>query len=77
MAFRIDHVVIWVSDARRSIEFFEQVVGLPGVRVDEFRAGKAPFASMRLSEDTLLDLLPDAMAARLNEMGAKLSAAIA
>jgi catechol 2,3-dioxygenase-like lactoylglutathione lyase family enzyme len=73
----VDHVVLWVADARRSIEFFEKVVGLEGVRVEEFLAGKVGFASVRLSTDTILDLMPDAMAARLNEMGAKVSPAVA
>jgi catechol 2,3-dioxygenase-like lactoylglutathione lyase family enzyme len=77
MSFRIDHVVIWVGDARRSIEFFQSVVGLEGVRVEEFHAGKVPFPSMRLSEDTLLDLVPDSTAAALNAMGAKLSPTVA
>jgi catechol 2,3-dioxygenase-like lactoylglutathione lyase family enzyme len=74
---RVDHIVIWVADARRSIDFYERVVGLEGVRGEEFRAGKVPFASMRLSEDTILDLMPDAMAAPLNAMGARFSATVA
>ena len=56
MRGHVDHVVIWVTDARRAIDFFEKVVGLEGVRVEDFLAGKVPFASVRLSEDTLLDL---------------------
>jgi catechol 2,3-dioxygenase-like lactoylglutathione lyase family enzyme len=74
---RMDHVVIWVADVQRSIEFFTTVVGLEGLRLDEFRAGKSRSVSMRLSDDTMLDLLPDAMAAPLNDMGAKVSPAVA
>jgi catechol 2,3-dioxygenase-like lactoylglutathione lyase family enzyme len=74
---RLDHVVIWVTDPLRSVEFFENVVGLAGVRVEEFRAHTAPFPSVRISGDTILDLMPDAMAPRLNAMGAKLSPAVA
>ncbi len=74
---RIDHVVIWVSDPQRSIDFFQDVIGLEGVRVEEFREGKAPFASMRLSEDSILDLMPDAAAGPLNAMGARFSPTVA
>ena len=77
MRGHVDHVVIWVSDARRAIDFFEKVVGLEGVRVEEFLAGKVPFASVRLSEDTLLDLMPEAMAAHLNAVGTKISPVVA
>src|SRR5450755_3556539 len=58
MDARIDHVVLWVDDVRRSIEFYERVLGLPGVRVDEFFAGKAPFPSVRVSADSIIDLMP-------------------
>ncbi len=58
----IDHVVLWVEDAGRALEFYTRVVGLPGVRADEFRAGAAPFPSVRVSESSILDLMP-AMAA--------------
>jgi catechol 2,3-dioxygenase-like lactoylglutathione lyase family enzyme len=77
MTMHVDHVVLWVADPLRSVEFFERVVGLEGVRVAEFRAREAPFPSVRLSADTILDLMPEMMAARLNEAGAKLSPAIA
>lgn len=54
----IDHVVLWVEDAKRALDFYTNVVGLPAVRGDEFLAGKAPFPSVRLSESTILDLTP-------------------
>lgn len=54
----IDHVVLWVEDARRSLEFYTQVLGLPSVRADEFLAGTAPFPSVRISEGSILDLVP-------------------
>lgn len=55
---RLDHVVLWVEDPLRSIAFFVDVVGLRPVRVDEFREGKAPFPSVRISDDTIVDLMP-------------------
>lgn len=54
----IDHVVLWVEDAKRALEFYTKVVGLPAVRGDEFLAGTTPFPSVRLSESSILDLTP-------------------
>ena len=54
----IDHVVLWVEDARRSLEFYMKVVGLAGVRAEEFLEGKAPFPSVRVSAGSILDLMP-------------------
>lgn len=59
---QIDHVVLWVEDPRRSLEFYTKVMGLPGVRMEEFLAGSAPFPSVRISDGSILDLMP-AMAA--------------
>lgn len=64
----IDHVVLWVEDARRALAFYTEVVGLSGVRVEEFLAGAAPFPSVRVSDASidasidasLLDLVPAA-----------------
>jgi glyoxylase I family protein len=47
MQAKLDHVVLWVTDPLRSLEFYEKVVGLAPVRADEFREGKAPFPSVR------------------------------
>lgn len=58
----IDHVVLWVEDARRALDFYTTVVGLPGVRREEFLAGSAPFPSVRVSEASILDLMPSVAA---------------
>jgi len=63
---RLDHVVLWVDDPLRSLAFYADVVGLPAERAEEFRAGKVPFPSVRISEDSLVDLMPRKMAAPLN-----------
>ncbi|MFI7617669.1 VOC family protein [Nonomuraea terrae] len=57
MDVRLDHLVCWVSDPLASLHFYEQVIGLPGVRADEFRDGKAPFPSVRISPETIIDLM--------------------
>jgi catechol 2,3-dioxygenase-like lactoylglutathione lyase family enzyme len=52
-----DHVVLWVEDPLRAAAFYEEVLGFPVVRLEEFRAGAAPFPSVRVSEGTILDLM--------------------
>lgn len=57
MVKHLDHVVLWVDDPLRSVEFYSRVIGLPGERVEEFREGKAPFPSLRVSPDSIIDLM--------------------
>ena len=38
----IDHIVLWVTDQRRSLSFYEEVMGLPPVRGEEFAHGEVP-----------------------------------
>lgn len=63
---RVDHIVLWVSDPLRSVEFYERVIGLKGVRVDEFREGKVPFPSVRVCEQSIIDLMSMEAAPMLN-----------
>jgi catechol 2,3-dioxygenase-like lactoylglutathione lyase family enzyme len=58
---KIDHVVLEVADPERSAAFYIDVLGLAPVRLDEFRAGKVLFPSVRISEDSLIDLFPRLM----------------
>lgn len=58
MPYHIDHVVLWVEDPLKALSFYTEVVGLPAVRGEEFRAGSVPFPSVRLSEHSILDLMP-------------------
>lgn len=55
---RLDHIVLWTTDPRAAVDFYTQVVGLAPVRVSEFEAGDAPFPSVRVSADSIIDLLP-------------------
>ncbi len=66
MDARIDHIVFWVDDPQRSVAFYEQVLSAPGERVAEFIAGDAPFPSVRISAETIIDLMPRAMAAAVD-----------
>lgn len=58
MAAQLDHLVLEVADIERSLAFYRDVVGLEPVRLEEFRAGQAPFVSLRVDGDTLIDLFP-------------------
>ncbi|MEU4515623.1 VOC family protein [Nonomuraea wenchangensis] len=58
MEARLDHLVCWVADPAASLRFYERVVGLPGVRAEEFREGRAGFPSVRVASETILDLMP-------------------
>jgi catechol 2,3-dioxygenase-like lactoylglutathione lyase family enzyme len=74
MARALDHVVLWVEDPLASVDFFEKVVGFEGVRVAEFRDGKAPFPSVRISETAMLDLMKREAAPMMNGMSAMFDA---
>ena len=52
----VDHVVVNVADAEKSLAFYCGELGLAGVRVEEWRRGEVPFPSVRVSEGTILDL---------------------
>ncbi|GAA3494257.1 VOC family protein [Streptomyces prasinosporus] len=62
---RLDHVVLWVRDPIAAAGFYEEAVGLAPVRLDEFSADEAPFPSVRVNEETILDLMPLAAAERM------------
>jgi glyoxylase I family protein len=72
MALTLDHIVLWVDDPLRSLAFFEKVVGLPGLRAEAFREGAAPFPSVRVSEHSIIDLMPRALAPMLGQMASRL-----
>jgi glyoxylase I family protein len=54
----LDHIVLNVSDIDCSLKFYTEVLGLQGERVDEFRAGKVGFPSVRINSGTIIDLFP-------------------
>lgn len=59
---RLDHIVLWTKDPRAAADFYTRVVGLAPVRFSEFETGEAPFPSVRVCEDSLIDLMPLEMA---------------
>jgi catechol 2,3-dioxygenase-like lactoylglutathione lyase family enzyme len=52
----IDHIVLNVADARRSVAWWQDLLGAEPVRLAEWEAGEVPFPSVRLDEATIIDL---------------------
>lgn len=52
-----DHLVLTVDDVERSLEWYGEL-GLAPVRVEEWRAGKVPFPSLRVDATTIIDFIP-------------------
>jgi len=60
MNFKItemDHIVLNVADIDRSLAFYTKLLGLPGEREDEWRAGQVGFPSVRINPGTIIDLM--------------------
>jgi catechol 2,3-dioxygenase-like lactoylglutathione lyase family enzyme len=54
----MDHIVLKVRDMDRVLDFYLNVLGLKGERLEEFRQGRVPFPSVRINHDTIIDLFP-------------------
>ena len=52
-----DHLVLNVRDVERALKFYSGTLGLEEERVAEWRAGKAPFPSVRVNNSTIIDLV--------------------
>ncbi|GAA4571730.1 VOC family protein [Planotetraspora kaengkrachanensis] len=52
-----DHLVLNVEDVERSLEFYCGVLGLEPVRVAEWRAGEVGFPSVRVTPETIIDMV--------------------
>lgn len=58
MMLAMDHIVLNVYDMDTVLDFYLNVLGLHGERLEAFREGKVPFPSVRINDDTLIDLFP-------------------
>ena len=56
----LDHIVLVCADVETTLAWYQRHFGLAGVRVDEWRAGDAPFPSVRVDAGTIIDLVPKA-----------------
>lgn len=54
----LDHLVLVSNDVERTLAWYGRHAGLPGARVDEWRAGTAPFPSLRVSLTLIIDVIP-------------------
>jgi len=52
-----DHLVLNVSDVRRSLDFYVDRLGLAPERVEEWERGEVFFPSVRIDATTVIDLL--------------------
>ncbi len=52
----LDHIVLMSADVERSVAFYRDVLGCAVERLEEWREGRAPFPSVRLSPATLIDV---------------------
>jgi catechol 2,3-dioxygenase-like lactoylglutathione lyase family enzyme len=69
----LDHIVLNVHDIDRSLQFYVDVLGLQPERLDEFKAGKSGFPSVRINADTIIDLFPTPLAGQTDPPGEKKS----
>ncbi len=54
----LDHLVLKVSDVEKSLAWYVEMLGLRPEREQEWRAGTAPFPSVRVSPDVVIDIIP-------------------
>lgn len=52
----LDHVVLVSPDPERLIAWYVDVLGLEPLRLPQWRAGEVPFASLRVSPSTIIDV---------------------
>lgn len=53
----LDHIVLVTADPERLIAWYREHLDLAPERLEQWRAGEVPFASLRVSETTILDVL--------------------
>ena len=54
----LDHIVLVTPDPERLIAWYQEVLGLETERLEQWRAGEVPFASLRIDTGTIIDVLP-------------------
>jgi len=54
----IDHIVLPVPDVAAVVAWYRDELGLAVERQDLFDQGLVPFVSLRISADTLIDVMP-------------------
>lgn len=54
----VDHIVLRVKDPVVSVDWYASKLGLEPYRLQEFKQGKAPFPTVRISPTFLIDFMP-------------------
>ncbi len=54
----MDHIVLRCRDVDASLRFYNEVLGMEILRLDDFKAGNVRFPSARLNADTIIDFFP-------------------
>lgn len=54
----LDHIVLVCHDVEATLAWYQRHLDLAGVRLDEWRAGAAPFPSLRVNDATIIDFIP-------------------
>ena len=54
----LDHLVVNTRDVEGSVSFYQDVLGMEILRLDEFREGKVGFVSARVSQEIIIDIRP-------------------
>jgi catechol 2,3-dioxygenase-like lactoylglutathione lyase family enzyme len=57
-ALALDHIVLVVGDVETTLAWYRKHLGLGEVRGDDWRQGEAPFPSLRVDEQTIVDVIP-------------------
>ncbi|MFR9803388.1 VOC family protein [Pseudonocardia sp. RS010] len=52
----LDHVVLVTADPERLIAWYRETLGLGTERLEQWRRGEVPFASLRVSPGTIIDV---------------------
>jgi catechol 2,3-dioxygenase-like lactoylglutathione lyase family enzyme len=66
----MDHIVLNVEDEEKMVAFYSEILLFASERLEEYRRGEAPFPSVRLNCDTIIDLFPKKMWQKSNSAGA-------
>lgn len=65
----LDHIVLNIEDDENIIDFYTRILMLPAERLEDYRAGKVPFPSVRINHDTVIDLFPKKLWEQKNSGG--------
>lgn len=58
MKCHMDHIVLNAENVDTMVDFYANLLGMQAERIEEYQKGKVPFPSVRLNEDTIIDLFP-------------------